>query len=108
LLPTTIERVETYSGEIEVALGRGATIRGTLADASGASLFGYSIVAVGPDGPMHAATTDAPGDFALAVPSGTRWDVEVRGAPGTAAWPKVFLTQPAVAAGTRGSALTLP
>jgi len=108
LLPTYLKPVATDASELTLVLPRGATIRGTLRDAQGAALFGYSIVAASGEDRAPIATTDANGEFKLAVLQGSSTDLEVRGSPGGASWEEVFLVERSVVAGTRGLELRLP
>jgi protocatechuate 3,4-dioxygenase beta subunit len=109
LLPGRLERVSTdQAGELEIVLERGATIEGSLVDAQGAALFHHTVIARGPGGESHSTSTDAQGAFTLVVAPGTVWELEVRGIFQTEQWQKVLLTQPGVAAGSRGLELRLP
>ncbi|MEO6710005.1 MAG: carboxypeptidase-like regulatory domain-containing protein [Planctomycetota bacterium] len=107
LLGTTLDSVSTDSQDLEIVLARGATIRGSLHDASGAAVFGYSITNQGQTGQNRLISTDANGEFCLTVPAGSSCELEVRG-PVVADWNQVLLVEHAVAAGTRGLKLVLP
>jgi hypothetical protein len=108
LLPAFVERVTTDSGEIVVVMPRGAPIRGKVIDATGAALFGYTVLGKGPDNASAFGTTNAAGEFALAVASGSVWVLEVHGAMQTDAWQRIFVTQTGVVAGTRDLVLKVP
>jgi len=108
LLRAVVERATTDSGEIEVVMPRGAPIRGKLVDATGAALFGYTVLGKGPDKASVFTTTNAAGEFALAVANGSVWELEVHGAMQTDAWRRIFVTQTGVVAGTRDLVLEAP
>src|SRR5262249_41349466 len=102
-LSTALERVESGGDPLRIVLPRGASIRGRLVDSSGAALGGYAVLGrstTGSETPFGGAT-GADGSFRLEVLPGTIWDLEVHGAPQTAAWATIFHTERAVPAGTR-------
>lgn len=108
LLMTTVERVAANSQDLIVVLRRGAFIRGTVVDASGAALVGYMLLAIGPGDAGGSAATNAAGEFAIPVPAGSVHTLELRGPPTTERGKIVLVTMPDVAAGTRGLVLTVP
>lgn len=107
-LPANVEHVRTGTQDLVIELPRGASIRGVLIDAAGAPLSGYEIVPAGPGSEAAwSGSTDVEGRFSIAVPKGTVWTLEVRGAGSQEAWEHVFLRTPGVAAGTRDLVLRL-
>ncbi|NOT32096.1 MAG: carboxypeptidase regulatory-like domain-containing protein, partial [Planctomycetes bacterium] len=107
-LPATLEHVATGAQPIQIELARGASIRGRVLDAQGAALFGYVVATVARGGdPVEYAQTDAEGRFALTVPRGSSWTLEVRGAPEGEGFRTVFAQREGVLAGTRDLELRL-
>jgi protocatechuate 3,4-dioxygenase beta subunit len=107
-LPATVEHVATGAQPIQIELVRGAAIRGRVLDAAGAPLFGFVVATVAKDGGNEEfAQTDVEGRFALTVPRGSSWTLEVRGSPQGEAFRTVFARREGVAAGTRDLELRL-
>lgn len=108
LIRTTVERVAVNSEGVIVVVRRGASIRGTVVDASGTPLLGYLVLAMGPGDTGGSAATNAAGEFAIPVPTGAVYKLELRGPPTTERGNTVLVTVPDTAAGTRGLVLTVP
>jgi len=107
-LPATIEHVATGAQPLRIELARGAVIRGRCLDAAGAPLAGYVVGARNDQGASgEYAQTDRAGAFRLTVPRGTRWTLELHGAPQGETFAKVFATRRGVAAGTHDVELRL-
>jgi protocatechuate 3,4-dioxygenase beta subunit len=97
-LPASVEHVATGAQPVVIELARGASIRGRVLDAAGAPLAGHALAAT--SGTAEEYThTDAEGRFALTVPKGSRWTLEVRGPPQGAAFEEVLLRRADVAPG---------
>ncbi len=110
LLWTTTQAISTESQtEFVIVLPRGETIRGTLLDAKGVPAANYSIFVKAQPGMLSTlAKTDAMGEFRLSVAAGSRMDIEVRGRQEDDTWRTLFLSAPAVQAGTHDLKLVLP
>lgn len=108
LMPVSVDQVSANSSELKITLPRGATIRGSLHDKSGAAVFGYLVVVPNKvDGGLF-ITTDANGEFCVAVERESVNELEIHGPLEGGLMNKVFLVERAVAAGTRGLNLILP
>jgi protocatechuate 3,4-dioxygenase beta subunit len=108
-LDTEVLGAETGQNDLRVELPPGAWIRGRVLDAAGGPRIGDIVMALAQDSTRSPnATVDAEGAFALVVEPGLLWNLEVHGPWPGPSFETVFLTEYAVAPGTRDLELRLP
>ena len=106
-LPATVEDVRSGTAGLVLELERGATIRGTVLDATG-PLPGLLVQASIPGRERRAdTTTDGQGRFTLAVPRGSLCELHVRRPLGSGDFLTVLLARAGVSAGTQDLVLRL-